>query len=165
MKWYAIIHFDSPETLNHWQHSLDRSKILAEGRTIFNSYRYKSFTTGLEGWFSQRSKLEKSRLGPPVWKQILSVVMGLYPIIMLQSWIFARLGIMQSWSLPAAMVINNLVTSSILSLAVMPQITRLMHFWLRPADRIQSLKTDVIGALIVISTLSTMVLIFEHLPR
>lgn len=162
IKWYSIIHFDSPSHLNQWIESVDRKQVLESGQNILRSYRFKSFTTGLEGWFSQGSGSERAGLGPPVWKQILSVVLGLYPIVMMQSLIFNALDVMQDWPPANSMLANNLITSSILSLLVMPVVAKQMRFWLQPAYHASSTKNDVLGAAIVVTMLVGMATIFNQ---
>ncbi|MFQ4139950.1 hypothetical protein PGN35_026915 [Nodosilinea sp. PGN35] len=164
VKWYSIVHFRTPEDLNRWLKSSDRAEILEQGRETFLAYRYKSFSTGLEGWFSSHiGGAESSNLGPPAWKQVLAVVLGLYPTIVIQGMVFEALGIMQTWPMPTALVLNNLITSSILTWVVMPQVSRGLSFWLRPAYRLTALQTNVMGAGLVLAALAFMTSVFTYL--
>lgn len=163
VKWYYIVHFATPENLNRWLKSDIRKRLLEEGRDTFLAYRYKSFTTGLEGWFSNQfgGDGEQKNLGPPAWKQVLSVVLGLYPTLIIQGIIFGALGVMQSWPMPTSLVVNNLITSSLLTWLVMPLVTRFLSFWLYPAYRISNGRKDAIGTGIVGMALAFMVSIFN----
>ncbi|NJN86207.1 MAG: hypothetical protein HC881_07690 [Leptolyngbyaceae cyanobacterium SL_7_1] len=163
VKWYTIVHFDTPAHLNTWIASGDREQMLKTGQAIFTSYRFKSLTTGLEGWFARNAGAEHVGSGPPAWKQILSVVLALYPVVMLQSAVFAALGIMQSWTMASSMVVNNLITSTLLTLVVMPQVSRLLNFWLAPIQRPASFKIELLGAGIVAIALGAMVWLFQPL--
>jgi hypothetical protein len=163
VKWYYIVHFATPDDLKRWLKSGTRQCLLEEGQNTFLAYRYKSFTTGLEGWFSSRSDEdgEQKSLGPPAWKQVLAVVLGLYPTIMVQGLIFSALGILQTWPMPTSMVVNNLITSSILTWLVMPLVSRFLSFWLYPAYRMGSFRKDAAGTLLVMAALVGMVGIFN----
>ncbi len=164
IKCYYIIHFSTPQHLNSWLESDARKEILQAGQDYFLSYRYKSFTTGLEGWFSSHSgDSEHSALGPPAWKQVLSVVLGLYPTIMIQTLIFTALGIMQAWPYPSALAVNNLITASAMTWLVMPTVTKFLRFWLRPAYRLTALSANVRGAALVLVALGFMVSLFNYL--
>lgn len=163
MKWYSIVHFDKPENLNTWVKSRDRELMIDAGSQVFSSYRFMSFATGLEGWFSRQSGGEQLGSGPPAWKQNLAVVLGLYPVVMVQTLVFGALGIMQNWSLPSAMIVNNLITSSILTWAVMPLVSKVMGVWLYPASQPTSQKTDWLGMLALSGALVVMVVIFNWL--
>ncbi len=161
MKWYSLVHFESPELLNKWVNSRDREDLIRLGRKTFASYQFISFSTGLEGWFSRRTGTEQSGLGPPAWKQNAAVILALYPTVIIQSLLFSALGLMQSWSLPNSMIINNIITSSVLTWGVMPLVTKLLRFWLQPTYQPTAWKTDVLGAGAVVAALGLMVVLFN----
>ncbi|MGB7087739.1 MAG: hypothetical protein WBD47_19430 [Phormidesmis sp.] len=162
LKWYSIVHFDSTEQLNQWIKSRDREALIKSGRQTFSSYQFVSFATGLEGWFSSRTGTEQVGLGPPAWKQNAAVILALYPTVMIQSALFAALGFMQSWPMPNAMVVNNIITSSLLTWAVMPLVTRLLGFWLQPTPRPTALKTEILGLGMVLFALGLLVFVFNQ---
>jgi uncharacterized protein len=159
LRWYSIIHFESPDQLNRWLKSADRERLIESGRNVFKTYQFKSFGlgTGLEGWFCRQKGTEQLGLGPPAWKQNLAVVFALYPVVMLQTWLFDRLDIMADWPLASSMLINNLITSSILTWAVMPLATRLLRFWLQPTHQEMPLKQQAWGLVVVMATLGAFV--------
>jgi len=161
IKQYSIIHFNTINHLNDWLTSKQQADILKSGKDIFEDYKYKSFTTGLEGWFSQQSG-EQSGLGPPRWKQVLSVVLGLYPLVMAQMILFSVFGFMTNWPPANAMLVNNLITSSALTYVVMPQVTKLFRFWLYPAYQDRSWRINLLGMTILLAAFGIMVIIFNQ---
>ena len=163
MKWYSIVHFESPQLLNQWMKSRDREALVKAGSNTFASYQFISFATGLEGWFSGKTGTEQSGLAPPAWKQNAAVILALYPTVILQSVLFSALGLMQTWPLPSSMMVNNIITSSLLTWLLMPWVTRLLGFWLQPTPRPLTLKTEILGTGIVCGALGLMVIVFNAL--
>ncbi|MEM6715073.1 MAG: hypothetical protein AAF622_08365, partial [Cyanobacteria bacterium P01_C01_bin.147] len=65
------------------------------------------------------------------------------------------------WSLPSSMVVNNLITSSILTWGVMPLVSKIMRFWLYPASQPKSQTRDWLGAGAIAGALLVMVALFN----
>ncbi len=163
LKWYSIIYFESAEAMDAWLQSSDRAQQIELGKQIFSSYQLKSFSTGLEGWFSQKSGMEEFGYTPPAWKQSLAVVCALYPTVMVLALLFNRFGIMKGWSLADAMLVNNILSTILLTWLIMPAVTRGLKFWLHPSRRSLSLKTDLLGIVLISVALGMMVIFFNHL--
>lgn len=164
VKWYSIMHFDTPEHLNEWVESSDRKTLIESGQQFFRAYRFKSFTTGLEGWFSRAAgHSEQLKLSPATWKQILAVVLGLYPIVMLQSKLSTKFGVVKGLPPELVTLINLLISSTLLSLLVMPFISQQFRFWLQPAYRLTSAKNDWIGTVLVAIALGIIMTVFHQI--
>lgn len=163
LKWHTVLHFEQPHHLKQWLQSSDREALLKTGRDIFKSYKFTSFETNMQGWFSDESGEELTGLGPPAWKEILVVVLGLYPIIMVQGFILERLGVFESWDPASAMLANNLITTCVFTLIVMPRIVRVLNFWLRPAHCRSPLRTEVVGTLVTVLAMVAMVYFFNEI--
>jgi len=61
------------------------------------------------------------------------------------------------------MLLATIVTSSILAIAVMPVITRLMGFWLYPAYRETQWKADILDSIVIVLGLTFMAGIFDNI--
>lgn len=150
-KWYTVIHFDTPDNLTKWLDSDVRHQYIRTRQDRFGFYRFYSYKTGFEEWLTKQHKF-------PRWKQALSVLFGLYPTIMLQNILFFYWPIMEHWSLPLKVLTNNLLGCIILTWIVMPIVTKLFQFWLKPSK--PSVNIDRIGVLLILLGLGLMVSFF-----
>lgn len=147
-KWYVIVYFDTPDHLNQWVNSSERQALVKQGEKLFGSYKFRSFKTGLESWFTDETPI-------PAWKQNLIVFLGLYPTVMLQTLLFSSLHLLESWPLSVAMFINNFICCSLLTWVVVPPLSRWFNDWLiesspNPFLPITKGLTVVMGSLILL---------------
>jgi hypothetical protein len=160
-RWYIVVHFDTPAHLSQWLDSDTRHRLISMGKRRFGAYRYHmgNGLTGLEAWFSKRIDATGKRSSPPAWKQNFAVLFGLYPTVMVETLLFNRLRLMDNWALPYQMFVSNLVSCSLLTWAVMPFVTWLLNFWLKPQQ--SNTRLNLIGALLVFLGYSLMVAVFR----
>jgi uncharacterized protein len=125
---YVITRFKDKGSLENWQKSENRAKMLEEVNS-YSTPHYES-ATGLETWFTL-PKLEVIK-PPPRWKMAMVTFVAAYII----SWAtnFFLNPIIWSWPLP----VSNLVITTILVLGLtyfaMPQLTKLLRHWLYPSN-------------------------------
>ena len=105
----------------------------------------KTICDTLKVCLSSQSNETASHLEPPAWKRILAVVLGLYPIILLQDHVFEYLEILEDWPPASALLVKLLLSSCIFTFVVMPIINKRLDFWLQPANQSPSLKSEILG--------------------
>lgn len=156
-EWVVIVHFDHPETLQRWLGSPLRAEWLARLQGTAARFQMKTLPGGFGAWFTGSLGQSEGAL-PPSWKMVLSVLLGLYPMVMLLT-IFVgpytkRLG-------PAAdLLIGNVLSVSLLQWVVMPALRIVLGPWLR-ARGPQGKAVTIWGLVLVLFALAGLMLFFR----
>jgi antibiotic biosynthesis monooxygenase (ABM) superfamily enzyme len=148
--WVTVVRFAARENLDEWLGSDVRKELLDEGRECVVSYDVRKIRSSFSGWF----RFGEGEEGPPPrWKQTMSVVLPLYPTVMILNLTLGK-GLTAAKA-PGyiALFISNVVTVSLLTWVLMPLINKFFAFWL-VRGRTNSSIANVGGtAIIVLSSL------------
>jgi uncharacterized protein len=161
-KWYIVVRFDNSANLTCWFDSDIRHELIRTGRKNFAPYEYKNLGTGLEEWFSQKRNVSsKPKPILPAWKQNFAVLFGLYPVVMIENLLFSHFGLMTYWPLAHKIFVGNVISCSLLTWVVMPLVTKLLKFWLKPQRSL--LQINLAGTVIVFLGYGLMISLFNFL--
>ncbi|MGW3421183.1 antibiotic biosynthesis monooxygenase [Streptomyces phaeochromogenes] len=155
--WVVVFRFDTHEHLDEWLASGAREKLLEEGRDYFYSYDVRKVESAFSGWFRFGEGADEAV--PPSWKQAMTVVLALYPTVMVLN---LTVGFeLDELGLPGyiGLFIGNMLSVSILTWLLMPLVNRVLAFWLAPS-RARSVRTHVAGAALVMLCWGLCILIF-----
>lgn len=153
--WTAVFRFDTEEHLNDWLESPERKRLLEEG-AHFQDFELRRISGPFGSWFSFGGDADAE--GPAQWKTALSVLVGLYPTVVLLT-----LGISEIWEdgeLWETLLLGNVLSVSLLTWVVMPIVTRALHFWLAPDPRSAGPRLDAIGTAASIGFLTVAAIVF-----
>jgi uncharacterized protein len=129
--WTTIIRFDTGEHLEAWMEAPERAELLSESKAFIDQEQLMRLATSFPGWVPINPVTGK---GPPNWKTALLVVLGLFPIVMLEmrllSPILTALGLHAS----LATFIGNCISVAATTFITMPLFIRWFGWWLF-ADR------------------------------
>ena len=154
--WTAMYRFDSAAHLDAWLQSPRRAALLA-AHEEFGDFDLHRVSSSFGSWFSF-SDQGAGDGGPATWKTALSVLLGLYPTVVLLT-----LGISELWpgaDLWQSLLLGNLCSVSLLSWVVMPIVTRALRFWLTPDPQATGPRLDAIGAAVSIAFLTVAATVF-----
>jgi antibiotic biosynthesis monooxygenase (ABM) superfamily enzyme len=154
VEWVVVIHFDDHTTLQNWLDSPLRAEWLARFDREFGAPRLKEVSGGFNAWFT--GEVPDGGL-PPSWKIALSVLLPLYPTVMLLT-IFLpgpdRVG------LAVAILISNISSTCILQWVVSPSLNRVLGPWLR-ANGTDSRRFSRLGLVLILVALASIFLLFR----
>ena len=82
---------------------------------------------GLEAWFRSPHN------PPPKWKMAVATFIGVFPLAMILNLTIGP--VIREWPFVPRNAVFNACVVALLSWAVMPVVTRLLHGWLQPQSR------------------------------
>jgi uncharacterized protein len=125
--WTTIMRFDTAEHLEAWMEAPERTELLAESKAFIDHEQLMRLATSFPGWVPINPVTGK---GPPNWKTALLVILGLFPIVMLEmrflSPILTSLGLHAS----LATFIGNTISVFGTTFVTMPLFIRWFGWWL-----------------------------------
>jgi uncharacterized protein len=154
-QWVTMVTFDSDEHLAAWMGSDDRRALLERGGEIFRDTATRRAQAGFDQWFE--FKRAGGAAQPPPWKFNYLILVGLYPIVMLEIlFLNNKLDWMQ---LSLGNLIGNVLSVALLGWPVVAILGKLMGWWIQPAPG-ASRWTDLKGALVMLLALAVLVAVF-----
>jgi uncharacterized protein len=158
-EWVVVIHFDDATSLQGWLGSPVRAQWVEKLRAQVGDFELKALPGGFGPWFAGLARGPEGA-PPPSWKMALTVLLGLYPTVMLLT-LFPG-PYTQPLGLALAMLIGNALSVSILQWAVMPVLNRLLAPWLRAhADKQRAF--SVAGLFLIPVLLAGLAVLFRPL--
>jgi uncharacterized protein len=156
-EWVVVIHFDGPETLQRWLDSPVRAEWIGKLRKEMGDFRLMTLPTGFGAWFASQVNGSEGALPPP-WKIALSVLLALYPTVMVLAICVGPY--LNPLGLAVSMLISNALSVSVLQWAVTPALNPLLRPWLRANGQKQ--KAVSLGGLVaILLLLGVMAILFR----
>lgn len=161
-EWTTLLRFDTEENLDHWRYSPERSALLEEAREVIQKTGATRLKSPFPGWVPLDVH---TGTAPPRWKAGLLVLVGLYPLVMLNL-LYLR-PLLASLPMAVLTLVLNLLTVAATTYLTMPLLVRHFAWWLSPApprntfqdDRNQR-RTSRRGLQIIIAIISVELLSF-----
>jgi len=154
-EWVVVVHFDDAKTLQDWLDSRQRAEWLAKLPSKAKDFQLKMLPDGLGSWFAGAP----AGVEPfPHWKMFLSVLLGLYPTVMLLTFFLSPYT--ARYGLAVAMLIGNAASVAFLEWLGMPILSRLLGPWLRASGK-TGRAVSLVGLVLMLIALGGMTFVFH----
>lgn len=159
-RWTTLVRYDTAEHLAAWMAAPERAELLKESKAFIEHEELTRLATSFPGWVPIDPVSGK---GPPDWKTSLLVLLGLFPIVMLEMKYFSPILAKLSLHASLATFIGNAVSVFATSFATMPLFVRWFGWWLFPKPEDTTASVRGVGILIVLFALE-IALLWKLLP-
>jgi antibiotic biosynthesis monooxygenase (ABM) superfamily enzyme len=157
--WTTIVRFDSAAHLEAWMNAPEREELLRESKAFIEHEQLTRLATSFPGWVPIDPVSGK---GPPDWKTAMLVLLGLFPIVMLEMKFLSPILTLFGLRASPAMFIGNVISVALTSFATMPLFVRWFGWWLFVHDDSPSYAT-LRGVLLLVVLLAAEVLVLWDL--
>ena len=157
-EWVVAIHFEHEKALQDWLGSAVRAQWVTKLREKAGDFELKVLPGGFGAWFTRLDGYAQA--APAGWKMVLTVVLALFPTVMLLS-IFVG-PVIEPLGFSVSMLIGNVLSVSILQWGVMPVLTRLLTPWLNADPRRHRTTVMLGGTVLILALLAMLTILFRQ---
>lgn len=155
-EWVVVIHFEDEKSLQGWLTSPVRAGWVEKLRARLGDFELQALPDGFGPWFAG---LNRHPAAPPSWKMALTVLVALYPTVMLLTILTGPH--LNPLGLAAAMLVGNALSCALLQWVVMPVTMAALGPWLAANDRRQRARS--LGGLgLLLLLLAALVIAFRQ---
>lgn len=158
----AILRFDSEANLQAWLDSPERRKLVEEAAPLTEEFHTRMARTGFDQWFREDAGPGARALS--VWKMDMLVLLMLYPIVFLWG-IYIGVPLLShklEMPFPLALFLGNVVSVGLTGFLV-PWVAARFNWWLEPAAVAHPVRTNILGAAVILALYAAMVVAFWRL--
>ncbi len=131
-RWTTLVRYDTAEHLEAWMSAPERAELLKESKAFIEHEELTRLATSFPGWVPVNPVTGKA---PPNWKTSLLVLLGLFPIVMLEmKFLSPILGGSLGLHASMATFLGNVGSVFATSYLTMPIFIRCFGWWLFPKN-------------------------------
>jgi antibiotic biosynthesis monooxygenase (ABM) superfamily enzyme len=157
-QWATLLRFDSPESLNTWFASEERLALLKEAEKFVTATKMRKVSNSFPGWVPDDAATGRS---PQNWKTALLVLLGLYPVVLLEIRYCNPLLLSLNQALASFISLVGSVAAT--TFITMPLFVKLFSWWLYPGKAAET-KTNTKGLLLLALLFVIEIATFSLLP-
>jgi antibiotic biosynthesis monooxygenase (ABM) superfamily enzyme len=156
--WTTLMRFDSAEQLDTWLKSPERAALVKESEALVDYAHLQRMGTSFPGWFPTDPKTGQ---GPPNWKAAMLVLLGLFPIVMLEArFLSPQLAGVNS---SLGMFIGNVISVALTTYLTMPLFIKTFGWWLFPKSETSKVSVNAAGTALIFLLYAVEVAALWHL--
>jgi hypothetical protein len=152
--WTTLLRFDTTEHLEAWLAAPERANLLEESKAFIEKEELMRLATSFPGWVPINPLTGK---GPPDWKTALLILLGLYPIVVIELRFLNP--VLRGLDSSLATFIGNAISVAGTTFITMPLFVRSFGWWLF-VDENSSKRTTPVGLAILVGLFAAEVAFF-----
>ncbi|MFN0144318.1 MAG: hypothetical protein ACKVP6_12895 [Mycobacterium sp.] len=144
--WTQIVRFSDKDHSVRWARSAELVALLKEIEPYTGDSEVSGVRIGNNDWLNFGLSTKPGPGAPPKWKQLIAGIMALYPTVIVVQQLIERF-VVAPFAL--AVLVTNAIAMALIMMIFLPQLSRVLHGWLLPAEPLPVWKSIGVAVLLL----------------
>ncbi len=154
--WTHIVRFSDKDSSVRWTDSAELAALVSEIESYTENLEVSAVRIGTNDWLNFGLSTKPGPGAPVKWKQLIAGIMVLYPTVVVVNQLLGRL---VTVPFALSLLLTNAIAMALVMMVFLPQLSRVLHWWLLPADPLPLSKT-IGGAVLLLGVIGACLTLF-----